>query len=72
MAIDTPNKRRSVQAYSMGQLRPAPDGAIDASDRACAAWFYSGLTYGTPSLITTLAAQFHNLFHMHHNIPRFN
>jgi hypothetical protein len=42
MAIDTENKRRSVQAYTFGLIRPVPDGTIDANDRATAAWLYSG------------------------------
>lgn len=45
MAIDTVNKRRSVQAYTLGLMRPVADGVIDAGDRAMVAWFYSGNTY---------------------------
>ena len=48
MAIDTENKRRSVQAYWLGAARPVPDGVIDASDRACSAGYYSGLVYDSP------------------------
>lgn len=52
MAIDTPNKRASVQAYGMGYTKPIPDGTIDEQDRAFAgAWLYAGLDYFTPSLI---------------------
>jgi len=50
MALDSENKRRSVQAYWVGLARPVPDGTIDASDRATSAWFYSGLTYASPIL----------------------
>lgn len=49
MAIDTENKRRSVQAYWVGAARPVPDGAIGAADRATSAWFYAGITYALPS-----------------------
>ena len=46
MAIDTENKRRSVQAYTIGAMRPRPDAAVDAGDRATVAWMYSGLFSG--------------------------
>lgn len=46
MAIDTESRRRSVQAYTLGVMRPAPDGSIGAGDRATAAWVYSGLFDG--------------------------
>lgn len=46
MAIDTENKRRSVQAYTFGLIRPVTDGTIDAADRAIVAWFYSGIFSG--------------------------
>lgn len=72
MAIDTENKRRSVQAYWIGGMRPVPDAIIDASDRAASAGYYAGLTYDAPSLIIILAAQFHKLFHLHFNIHRFS
>lgn len=45
MAIDTETKRRSVQAYTFGLMRPLPDGAISSGDRATVAWLYSGLSY---------------------------
>jgi hypothetical protein len=48
MAIDTEDKRRSVQAYTMGLMRPVADGTVDAADRATCAWFYTGLTYSEP------------------------
>ncbi len=48
MAIDTENKRRSVQAYTFGLMRPLADGTVDQSDRATVTWFYSGLTYAGP------------------------
>lgn len=48
MAIDTEDKRRSVQAYTFGLMRPLADGSIDVGDRACATWLYSGLNYGPP------------------------
>lgn len=49
MAIDTENKRRSVQAYTFGLMRPVADSTILAPDRATVGWLYSGLTYAAPS-----------------------
>ena len=43
MAIDTENKRRSVQAYNLGAMLPVADGVIDANDRAMLTWLYAGL-----------------------------
>lgn len=48
MGIDTQNKRRSVQAYTLGLVRPLADGTISAADRATSSWHYSGLTYSPP------------------------
>lgn len=45
MAIDTKAKRASVQAYTLGLMRPPPDGTINAGDRATLSWLYSGLAY---------------------------
>lgn len=45
MAINTKSKRASVQAYTLGLMRPPPDGTIGIGDRATVAWFYSGLNY---------------------------
>jgi len=45
LSIDTKAKRASVQAYTLGLMRPPPDGTVDAGDRATVCWFYSGLTY---------------------------
>ncbi len=45
MAIDTKARRASVQAYTLGLMRPPPDGSIGTSDRPVIAWFYAGLTY---------------------------
>lgn len=45
MAIDTRNKRASVQAYTLGLQRPLADGAITAPDRATSGWHYAGLAY---------------------------
>lgn len=50
MAIDTESKRRSVQGYTFGLMRPVPDGAIAEADRAAATWLYSGLDYGAPEV----------------------
>lgn len=48
MAIDTENKRRSVQAYSFGLMRPVADGSVGVADRPTVAWLYSGLSYSPP------------------------
>lgn len=40
MAIDTETKRRSVQAYTLGLMRPVADGTIEAADRVVCAWLY--------------------------------
>lgn len=45
MAIDTANKRASVQAYLLGNMRPVPDGTVSAGDRATLGWVYAGLSY---------------------------
>ena len=49
LAIDTKAKRASVQAYTLGLMRPPPDGTIDAGDRATLTWLYSGLSYFNPA-----------------------
>lgn len=48
MAIDTAAKRASVQAYTLGLVRPPPDGTIGEGDRATAAWLYAGHDYDVP------------------------
>lgn len=60
MAIDTEDKRRSVQAYSTGGMRPGADGTIDEGDRACAAWLYLGLDYDNPVAPTGAVSWFRN------------
>lgn len=40
MAIDTVNERRSVQAYTLGLMRPLVDGTIGPEDRSVIAWLY--------------------------------
>ncbi len=40
MAIDTEDKRRSVQAMTFVLMRPVPDGGINDRDRATVAWLY--------------------------------
>lgn len=47
--IDTETKRRSVQAYATGLMRPLADGTINTGDRACCAWLYAGLSYAPVS-----------------------
>ena len=55
MAVDTKAKRASVQAYTLGLMRPPPDSAISEGDRATVTWFYSGLDYAQPSEIERLS-----------------
>ena len=43
--INTASRRMSVQAYTVGLMRHFPSGVVDGPDRACVAWFYSGLPY---------------------------
>lgn len=50
MAIDTKAKRASVQAYTMGLMRPPPDGTVSEGDRATVAWFYLGMDYNNPAV----------------------
>lgn len=49
MALDTANKRRSVQGYTLTPIAPIPDGSIDAFDRAQMAWLYSGIESAPPA-----------------------
>lgn len=39
------NRRMSVQAYTLGLMRPPPSGSVSMGDRATVAWLYSGLDY---------------------------
>jgi hypothetical protein len=72
MAIDTENKRRSVQGYTIGGIMPVPDGTVGTTDRPSLAWLYAGISYAAVAAITDLAAQFHARFHLHHNMRPFN
>ena len=45
LLINTASRRMSVQAYTVGLMRHFPSGVVDGPDRACVAWFYSGLPY---------------------------
>lgn len=66
MAIDSRLKRASVQAYTLGLVRPAPDGTVSAADRAVAGWHYAGLTYSAFVFTPTTRSgwySFHNAFH---------
>lgn len=49
MAVDTKAKRASVQAYTLGLMRPPPDGTVGAGDRATVAWLYAGIVYDAPA-----------------------
>jgi hypothetical protein len=51
MAIDTEDKRRSVQAYTLGLLRPVADASVDTQDRPTVGWFYSGITYSAAAAV---------------------
>ena len=66
MAVDTKAKRASVQAYTLGLMRPPPDGAITAPDRATVAWFYAGLTYSTSVFVPTTPEGFYSFHHSFH------
>ena len=44
MAIDTQNKRRSVQGYTGTPVYPVPDGTITTPDFQDVGWIYAGLT----------------------------
>ncbi len=72
MAIDTENKRRSVQAYWPGLAGPVPDGTIGRGDRAATAGFYSGITYTLTAMTVGIAAQFHRLWGLHTHAYKFN
>lgn len=48
MAVDTQNKRRSVQAYGGNIVYPVADGTVDTADREHSAWLYSGIAAGAP------------------------
>ena len=52
MAVDTAAKRASVQAYTLGVMRPPPDGTVSEGDRATVAFLFQGLDYGIPALTT--------------------
>jgi hypothetical protein len=71
MAIDTENKRRSVQGYSIG-IMPVPDGTIGAGDRANLAWLYAGITYDVVAALIGVLPHLHTRFHLHHNLRPFN
>lgn len=49
MAIDTQNKRRSVQGYTAVVVYPVADGAITKPDREHAAWLYAGIPADGPA-----------------------
>lgn len=66
MAINTRNRRASVQAYTVGLARPLADGTIDASDRATSGWHYAGLAYSgaitPPSVGDDIPVQYRRRF----------
>jgi hypothetical protein len=45
MAINSAARRASVQAYTMGAMRPPPDGTVGEGDRATLTWLYHGIDY---------------------------
>lgn len=49
MAIDTQNKRRSVQAYGGAIVYPLADGTISSADREHVSWLYAGIPVSPPS-----------------------
>jgi len=67
VAIDSALKRASVQSYTLGLMRPFPDGTVAATDRAMAGWHYAGLTYQVFVFAPTTPAgwySFHQSFHI--------
>ena len=44
MSVNTENKRRSVQAYTLGLMRPVADSNVTAGDRRMLAWTYAFAT----------------------------
>ena len=48
MAIDTAAKRLSALNFGRGILLPAPDGTIDAGDKATLLNLYSGIALDPP------------------------
>ena len=60
MAINTENKRRSVQGYGGVFMPPRPDGTINTPDREHVAWLYAGITASDP---TTASEDFVVVFH---------
>lgn len=59
MAIDTENKRRSVQAYLLGLVRPLADGTVGDADRATVGWFYAGITYAAAVVVEAVGNTVH-------------
>ncbi len=49
MAINTKARRASVQAYTLGLMRPPPAGVVGPPARAAVAWLYGGIDYLTDS-----------------------
>ncbi len=45
MAINTKARRASVQAYTLGLMRPPPVAGVTMGDRATVSWLYSGMSY---------------------------
>ncbi len=54
---DTPDKRRSAANTILLVFYPVADGTIDAQDREQVSWIYSGITVGSPPIITRRAGQ---------------
>ena len=53
MAVDTAAKRASVQSYTLGLMRPPPDGTVGTQDRPTLAWFYAGMVYAAAVLVVS-------------------
>ena len=51
MAIDTAAKRLSALNFGRGILLPAPDGTIDAGDKATLLNLYSGIALDPPVVV---------------------
>ena len=65
MAIDTKAKRASVQAYTMGLMRPPPTGTVGEGARATVAWLYAGLDYYDPTANPFFGYLFSRLWLLH-------
>ncbi len=57
--------RASVQSYTLGLMRPPPDGTIAEGDRASVSWLYQGMDYQDTAPETGFGAQHHRRWPLH-------